>query len=400
MPEEKDQQRLAALDGLRGVASFAILILHYRFLTDYWNDAAVQKNPFWDQLMVLYKYGWLAVEFFFVLSGFIFFWKYGQLISDKAITLTEFATLRLSRLYPLHFVTIFLVIPFQWFIFAKSGTTFYYQNFDLYHLGLNLLFLNYGWFETSYSFNAPAWSIALEVSLYFLFYVLCFGRRNRTLIALGGFLFFMTIAIRGPIANIPFMNEHFGRVGYCFFLGGIVHFVYEKLKAMPEVAKIAGTVALIPPIVSFGMVHYSLMGHPEFSKFIGARINIVLVMGMFPCLMLAALLQPAFSKFISSKPFRFLGDISYSMYMIHFSVLMAFWLISLHSASGPLRFEELGYFVTYLAIVIGISTLSYNYFERPVMKWLRNYGQQAQEAQAPAAPEALPGGRSIAASAD
>jgi peptidoglycan/LPS O-acetylase OafA/YrhL len=397
VPEETEQNRFAALDGLRGLASFVILVLHYRFLTDRWNDALVQQNPFASQLIVLYKFGWLAVEFFFVLSGFIFFWKYGQRITDKAITLTEFAMLRLSRLYPLHFVTLFLVIPFQWAIFAKSGTTFFYANHDLFHLGLNLLFLNFGWFETSYSFNAPAWSIALEVGLYFLFYALCFGRRNRTLIALAGFLFFLTLVIRGPVPNMPFMNEHFARVGYCFFLGGLVHAVYEKLRAVPELAKLVGTLAMIPPVIALGMVHYVLSGHPEATQFVGVRMNLVLVLGVFPCLMLASLLQPAVAKIASAKPLQFLGDISYSMYMIHFSVLMAMHLLSLHSASGPWNFQELGYFTIYLSVVIGLSHLSFRHFERPMMKWLRKAWRESGAAVAVPA-ETVPAGQRVAAS--
>jgi peptidoglycan/LPS O-acetylase OafA/YrhL len=372
---------LAPLDGLRGIASLIVLVLHYRFVTDKWNDTFVHTNPFWDQLILVYKFGWLAVEFFFVLSGFIFFWKYGQLISDQAISLTKFAVLRLTRLYPLHVTTLFLVIPLQWLIYQKSGTTFFYANNDLYHLGLNLVFLNYGWFESGFSFNAPSWSIALEVSLYFLFYVVCFGRRNRTLIALGLFLFFLTLNIKGPIANLPFMNEHFGRVGYCFFMGGLLHYFYTKIQPMGRLARIVGVLAPIPVVVILGSIHYFFMGHPGMAQITGARFNTLIILGVFPALIAAALLQPTLSKLLGSPTLRFFGDISYSMYMIHFSILMIFHYISITSTAGPIDFLKKGVFWTYMSVVIGVSTLSYRYFEKPAMEKLRELWRNGPKAR-------------------
>lgn len=381
MSDANESQRLAPLDGLRGIASLIVLVLHYRFLTDKWNDTVVHTNPFWDQFILIYKFGWLAVEFFFVLSGFIFFWKYGQLISDKAISLTKFAVLRLTRLYPLHVTTLFLVIPLQWMIYQKTGTTFFYANNDLYHLGLNLVFLNYGWFEAGYSFNAPAWSIALEVSLYFLFFVACFGRRNRTLIALGLFLFFLTLNIKGPIANVPFMNEHFGRVGYCFFMGGLLHYLYTKLQPLGKFAEVIGGLAVIPVIVVLGSIHYFFMGHPLMAQLTGVRFNTLIILWAFPGLIIAGLFQPTIAKILGSAPLRFFGDISYSMYMIHFSILMTFHYVSITSTTGPIDFLKKGVFWSYLAIVVGISTLSYKYFEKPAMDKLRELWRNEQKAR-------------------
>jgi len=399
LSEELETQRLGSLDGLRGIASLIVLVLHYRFLTDKWNDTVVHTNPYWDQFILIYKFGWLAVEFFFVLSGFIFFWKYGQVISDKAISLSKFAVLRLTRLYPLHVTTLFLVIPLQWMIYQKSGTTFFYANNDLYHLGLNMLFLNYGWFEAGFSFNAPSWSIALEVSLYFLFYVLCFGRRNRTLIALGMFLFFLSLNIRGPVANIPFMNEHFARVGYCFFLGGLIHHFYTKLLKMGKAAEVIGALAVVPVVVVLGSIHYFFMGHPGIAQLTGARFNTLIILGAFPGLIIAALFQPSISKLLGSAPLRFFGDISYSMYMIHFSVLMTFHYFSITSTSGPIDFLKKGTFWMYLSVVVGISTLSYNYFEKPAMKKLRELWYGERKAEVISSPPEIPV-EAVAATAD
>ena len=121
------------------------------------------------------------------------------------------------------------------------------------------------------------------------------------------------------------------------------------------------------------------------SQIIGVRFNTVIILWVFPSLVMAGLLQPTVSRILGSAPFRFFGDISYSMYMIHFSVLLTFHYISVTSTTGPTDFLQKGVFWTYLAIVIGISTLSYKYFEKPAMDKLRQLWREQQTAATAAA---------------
>lgn len=92
-------RRLTCLDGLRGLACCCVAFFwHYQHFTP--NHFPFSYLAYWP-----YHYGWIAVEFFFLLSGFIFFYKYSNLISNNAISFKKFFILRFSRLYPLHFVT-------------------------------------------------------------------------------------------------------------------------------------------------------------------------------------------------------------------------------------------------------------------------------------------------------
>jgi len=289
LSESNSSVRLSPLDGLRGIASLIIVILHYRNLNDKWNEAIINTNPFWDQLILVYKFGWIAVEFFFVLSGFIFFWKYGEMISEKAITLTNFAVLRLTRLYPLHVATLILTGFLQYLVWAKSNVTFIYGNNDFYHLILQLTFLNYGWVEVGHSFNAPAWSIALEMGMYFLFYAACFGRKNRPLIALGLMMLFLQVNIRGPIANFPMLNEPFTRVGYCFFMGGLLHFLYSKVKSAPKIMEYVGMASLAGTVLVLYCIQSYVVGNTALATLIGPRFNNVITLGVFPMLITCGL---------------------------------------------------------------------------------------------------------------
>lgn len=371
MSESNSSVRLSPLDGLRGIASLIIVILHYRNLNDKWNEAIINTNPFWDQLILVYKFGWIAVEFFFVLSGFIFFWKYGEMISEKAITLTNFAVLRLTRLYPLHVATLILTGFLQYLVWAKSNVTFIYGNNDFYHLILQLTFLNYGWVEVGHSFNAPAWSIALEMGMYFLFYAACFGRKNRPLIALGLMMLFLQVNIRGPIANFPMLNEPFTRVGYCFFMGGLLHFLYSKVKSAPKIMEYVGMASLAGTVLVLYCIQSYVVGNTALATLIGPRFNNVITLGVFPMLITCGLFWTPASTLLSTKPLRLLGDMSYSMYLIHFPIQIAIHYYTL--LNGPVDFKEKSVFWTYIAIVLGVAYLSHFYFEKPMMKWLRTH---------------------------
>lgn len=369
LSDSNSSARLTPLDGLRGLASLIIVILHYRNLNDKWNETIINTNPFWDQLILVYKFGWLGVEFFFVLSGFIFFWKYGEMISDKAISLSNFAILRLTRLYPLHLATLILTAFLQYLVWAKSSITFIYGNNDVYHLILQLTFLNYGWVEVGHSFNAPAWSIALEMGMYFLFYAACFGRKNRPLIALGLMMLFLHVNIRGPIANFPMLNEPFTRVGYCFFMGGLLHYLYSRVKNAGKIMEYFGLASLIGTVIILYCIQQYVIGTLTMAALIGPRFNNVITLGVFPMLITCGLFWSPASKLLSTKPLRALGDISYSMYLIHFPIQIAIHYYTLQS--GPIDFKEKSVWWLYIGAVVGAAYLSHFYFEKPVMKWLR-----------------------------
>jgi peptidoglycan/LPS O-acetylase OafA/YrhL len=130
-------------------------------------------------LKPLYLEGWRAVDLFFCLSGFIFYWLYSKKIVSGATSFNEFFVLRFSRLYPLHFVTLMVAAAGQFLMLGCFGSFFVYPNNDLYHFLLQLVFASNWGFEQGNSFNGPVWSVSVEVFLYALFFVVCALRRNR-----------------------------------------------------------------------------------------------------------------------------------------------------------------------------------------------------------------------------
>ena len=118
-----------------------------------------KEQPFYDIFFFAYNDGWLAVQFFFVLSGFIFFNLYLKKINNRQIDFKKFFILRFSRLYPLHFLTLLLILFISFLLIENN----FLSNTDLKHFFLNIFLIQNWGFEDGYSFNTPAWSISIEI---------------------------------------------------------------------------------------------------------------------------------------------------------------------------------------------------------------------------------------------
>src|SRR5882724_7118049 len=104
-PEPVHMKRLYALDTLRGFAALSVVLWHWQHffaISGTWQQGWQKSSePFYQFLRPFYAEGWAAVDLFFALSGFIFFWLYAEAIREARISAFRFAWLRFSRLYPL-----------------------------------------------------------------------------------------------------------------------------------------------------------------------------------------------------------------------------------------------------------------------------------------------------------
>src|SRR5207247_6179131 len=98
---------------------------------------------------------WAAVDLFFALSGFVFFWLYSEGIAQRRVSAASFALARFSRLYPLQVLTLFLVATLQSIYFTRIGTFFIYQDNDWRHFILHLGLVQNWWPNVPQSFDGP-----------------------------------------------------------------------------------------------------------------------------------------------------------------------------------------------------------------------------------------------------
>lgn len=373
--------RFHSLDALRGIAALAVVVWHWRhFFYDglAMPHVAQEAWPFWTWLRPFYLGGGRAVELFFCLSGFIFYHLYAEKVAQRAISAREFLWLRLSRLYPLHFVTLLLTALGQWLALAAFGAHFVYAENDAPHFLLHLFFVSSWGFERGLSFNGPAWSISVEMLLYGCFFLLCRAgvRRGWPLLALvaAGYALLWT----GPL--------HVGRGVMSFFIGGIVCAIFHRcwradFPRWAAVLALASAALLwLGLLVDFPRL---LLGdlardlHSIGSTPSRAASFFLLQCGqyfhewlLFPLTILAlALLEAAHGRLLHRV--AFLGDLSYATYLLHFPLQLAAVLACECLGLERTLFLSPLVFVAFFAALLLLAWGSYTCLERPAQAWLR-----------------------------
>jgi len=218
-------KRLYLLDGLRGIAALSVVVFHWCHFYLPYNREGIryigEQQPFFGPLSFIYLNGGGAVNLFFCLSGFVFFWLYEKQIADGTTSFAEFSLLRFSRLYPLHFATLLLVAFGQAVHISLTKTAFVYNFNDPYRFLLNLAFASAWGFDQVPSFNGPVWSVSIEVLLYGIFFIVC--RQRITRVAM---LFALSFGVGGVVSTF---NLPLGNGLACFFIGGLAFRAYAVL---------------------------------------------------------------------------------------------------------------------------------------------------------------------------
>ena len=223
-------ERLYLLDFARAIAATCVVLLHYQhfYSSDYNQQLNFVKNlqPFYNILGIFYEFGTVAVQFFFILSGFIFFMFYRERILEGVINFKNFIILRLTRLYPLHLLTLFLVLAIQFFYNQNYFEYFIYKNNDLENfIAQFLLIQEWGLIGQTASYNGPSWSISVEFFLYIVFFLISIFFIKNIVQSLITIIFSLLIYIfLQPVLN----NLILGLL--LFYIGGFTFFFYTYLK--------------------------------------------------------------------------------------------------------------------------------------------------------------------------
>lgn len=360
--------RLVSLDALRGIAALAIVVWHWQHFFaiggDWQEGWTASMQPFYAVLKPLYVQGWAAVDLFFALSGFVFFWLYGDAIREGRIGTGRFALLRFSRLYPLHVAMLVLVAVLQLFFFRAHGTFFVYQQNDAAHFAAHLFMVQNWWPDAPQTFDGPTWSVSIEVLLYALFFLACrLGLRRG--------LHCLMLALVGGLL-LPF-DEHIARGVIGFFMGGAAFTLWQTLKVSPRARLIARSLGLV---AIAGWVLLAAMAYRDSSWLAGAEGNneflVVFDFVLCPLSVLALALREQVRARPAHAALGLLGDISYSTYLIHFPMQLTLALVASRLALTPAFFMQGWVMVAFYAVLIALGAASYRFFERPLQRLLRD----------------------------
>ncbi|MEN5180671.1 acyltransferase [Comamonas testosteroni] len=337
------------VDFLRGIAALAVLVWHYQhfFYPSAGDSLAVADRPlqpFYPSLRWLYDYGANGVQFFWVLSGFVFFHAYR---SRENISFKKFFINRFSRLYPLHFITLLLIALLQIFSQYAIGHQQIYPFNDFYHFILNIFLASHWGFQKGYSFNTPIWSVSIEIITYILFFAYLKTAGIRLCSALV-WLAVIYVAFQGPDTS------SFAQCTILFALGGLVHELHFWINSRaPKWISPLGAITLTTSLLVYLYVK-------------GVWNPTAVVFALFPSLIwLAASVETI--GLSSGRIGEVIGNTTYASYLIHVPIQVAFMTVAdlflinrIDIAKTPI------FFFFYIAIVLLLSHFIFEHVELPL----------------------------------
>jgi peptidoglycan/LPS O-acetylase OafA/YrhL len=342
-----------SVDFLRGLASIIILIVHYKhfFQGGGKNGAPISTIVNVDMFELwspIYYWGANAVQFFWLISGFVFVHVYGGRI---AVSSKEFLVHRIARLYPLHLITLGTIAYMQWFNMHYFGHFDIYQINDTKHFLLNLVFASeWGW-QDGFSFNGPIWSVSVEMFSYGIFLFILKSIR----------LTIASVSATMVLAMMIYVLWH-NSIILCviYFFSGCL--VYSLLNI---VRKCNFGFALATSVIICLLLIYTMNKNGSIPRFF-------LYAPLFGAILIMACLLEYRYGSMWLKKVRWIGNTSYGNYLWHTPIQLLFLIFV------GLGFVDLNviygrnFLGAYMATVIAVSLLSYRFFERPMQAFLRS----------------------------
>lgn len=301
-----------AMEGIRGFAVFLVFLVHYVTLVTPWIDEESVTYAISAQLISL---GNVGVDLFFVLSGYLI---YGMLITKEKPFL-NYLRRRIQRIYPVFTVVFLIYLALSWAFPAESkipagweGVLFVMQNYVLLP----------GLFDVK-AIITVAWSLSYEFFYYLVMPLIIAVFRLRHWPAGSRVVFFVVAsALLFPVFSI-----YDGPVRLLMFMSGIILFeiVSRGLeKPMPPIGIPALVVALA------GVAALNAFDAVGWWKYL--MLYVLFLVFCLECFVSAG----AASRLFSASPLRWLGNMSYSYYLIHGLALKFVFLVlaKIHPALG------------------------------------------------------------------
>ncbi|RWM09225.1 acyltransferase [Mesorhizobium sp.] len=343
-------ERYRCIDVCRGLAAASVLIWHYQHFFyptagALFNSARQPIQPFYDFLWPFYQFGGLAVEMFWVVSGFVFAATY----LAQPIDGWSFFVNRLARLYPLHLVTLVLVTFLQYLSWLSVGHFQIYPFNDAYHFVLNLFMAQFWGFQSGYSFNAPTWSISIEVAIYAVFLVsLPLLKKAPLPVAIFCVGCALLCMMSGSVSN-------FVLCGLFFFLGVACH-------SLSIQSPIAAAAIAVQAITGFSISRW-------FRE--GSLTHLEMCLLFSGIVLLAASLDGL--KVLKTDRFDWFGNATYSTYLLHIPLQITTLTVIQWAGIDPAYVATQPVFLpAFIVTVFVAGIVCFRFFERPAQRWLKS----------------------------
>lgn len=356
------------LDGLRGVAALIVVAFH---LLEIYAVEPLYVVPF-------VNHGYLAVDFFFVLSGFVIGYAYDDRWGSGGMTLWDFVKRRVIRLQPMVVVGAVIGAACYYFgdgaMFSGIGSTPVWVVLLMMLAGCFLIPtripIREPWNEM-FPLNGPAWSLFFEYIAYLL-YAVVFRRLSKLL--LGGLVVLcgaalVRLTLAGGTGSVLGGHELSGehlligltRVMYPFFCGLLLFRLGKRIR-------LGEGGFWWCSLVLAAILFFPRLGGTT-DLWMNGLFEAGCIIVLFPLIVLAGAGSPIRGRF-SVGICKFLGEISFPLYIIHYPFVYLFMAYVVeHGLSWRQSWPLM------LAVGIGCIVLAYGLlklFDEPVRRWLRD----------------------------
>jgi len=304
----KRNDRLSHLDGLRGIA--VTLVIFFHVFSDRWAEFLPYSDAYHD----FFKFGYMGVQIFFIISGFVI-----SMTLEKCNGFGDFIYRRWLRLFPAMFIVSFLIL-----ITASHLTSRPYGTPHIHDLVPGLTFIEPELYRFIFNNNQKVlegafWTLFVEAKFYVVAGLLYFnfGQKRMIKALIVMFLVFILFDIvRTKISpnladNIGTLMHFLNYEHYGWFAAGTLFYRFYSQNS--KTAFICGVVVALISARSLGGFLTSSMVFASFLilVFIGAMLNEKL------------------QKLLSNRVFVFLGFISYPLYLVHENAIVSM-VIQMH----------------------------------------------------------------------
>lgn len=345
------------LDGIRAIAIWMVLVLH-TFIPDAESSEALARWP--KPLLLIMGHGWLGVDLFFVLSGFLIT---GILLESRGSPhyIRNFYSRRVLRILPVYFVCLAVM-------------AYFYPGYSSY-FWLSLLFMANlaGLFQVAVPHGPGVfWSLAVEEHFYFVWPWLVRLFTPRILALICGAIIIAEPVLRGiyaargvdiyPLSWFRFDGLASGALLAIWFR--------SSFESKRRSLWLAGAFLVIVIVVTVAALPFGVLSRTVAGLALrGTQATLIFSAGM---LVTIAYRSTMLTSPLRSRFARFSADLSYCLYLIHLSIYDAYVAVFRRYVSHPFTLPDiLLRVVVVLTISYALALLSRHFLERPVLSLKR-----------------------------
>lgn len=359
------RRQIDPLTGIRGVAAAWVVLLHVQLLTP-------QLLPPIPGVSALIGAGGLGVDLFFILSGFVISYTYlDRLHHRRRGDVARFLVLRVARIYPAHLATLLLVAALVAVAGALGSAPADERRFSLLSFVMNVFMLQS--VPPALSWNDPAWSISAEFGAYLAFPLMVplLSRiaPRRALLALA-VLTGVGMASLWAVVSTGHLWPYWAgyvliwlRIAICFPVGCLLYVIWRSREPR-DWASLGPTLGAVAVA---GVVAASVLTPPA------KAITLPVLAYPFLAAMIFSLACGGgwLGRWLSTGPMVWSGKISYSVYLVHFPLLLVTQVALERLALPQTGLWSVAGLLAVLALITAAGAILYYAVEEPARRAIK-----------------------------